>query len=41
MLKETKIQLEKGLNKELTWNEFFNKIEIKIKDTETKKDGEK
>jgi len=30
MLKEIKIKLEKELNQELTWDEFFNLIELKI-----------
>ena len=30
MLKETKIKLEKKLCKELTWDEFFNSIELNI-----------
>jgi len=30
MLKEKKIGLEKKISRELTWDEFFNLIELKI-----------
>lgn len=41
MLKERKLKLERKLNQELTWDQFFNKIEIKIDDTDKGKMGKK
>ena len=39
MLKEKKLALEKKLSQEVTWDVFFNSIELKIFKEEGKKDG--
>jgi hypothetical protein len=39
MLKEKKLKLERKLDKEITWDYFFNKIEIKIKHSNGMEDG--
>jgi hypothetical protein len=41
MLKELKLRLEKKLMRIITWDEFFNKIEIKIDNTDSGKMGKK
>ena len=40
-LKEAKIKLEKKLQKELTWNEFLNLIDLKITKNTGGKSNEK
>ena len=40
MLKELRLQLEKKLKRGVTWDEFFNKVKIKINGSNKKKRGE-
>ena len=39
MLKELRLQLERKLKRSVTWDEFFNKVKIKINDSNKKRMG--